>query len=142
MLKLFLSKTKQINDPPSYILMISGSESVNILNEFHDIPFISDIIIFCYEKEEYLYLKEKYSKIKLICNKLCEVREFLLTKRFSDRDLNMDNHLLTTPLITYYDYKKGLFPIHRILSYFFDEKFETFSDDDYDVALIFIQESK
>ena len=118
MLKLFITKTNQIPSTPSYILMTSGSESEDVLKQFHNISFITDIIIFCYEVDKYLYLKEKYTKIKLITNNFREVRQFLLTKRFSDRDLNMDNHLLTTPLITYYDYKKGLFPIHRILSFF------------------------
>ena len=141
MLKLFLSKTKQIPEPPSYVLMTSGSESVEILNEFHVVPFITDIIIFCYEMEKYLYLKEKYTKIKLISNNFSEVRNFLLTKKFSERDLNMDNHLLITPLITYYDYKKGLFPIHRILSYFFDKRFKTFSYRDFKIAKIFIEKS-
>jgi len=138
MLKLFLSKTKQIPEPPSYILMISGSESIDILNEFHDFSFITDIIIFCFEINKYIHLKEKYTKIKLISNNIYEIRKFLLTKRFSKRDLNMDNHLFTTPLITYFDYKKGLFPVHRILSYFFDERFETFSNNYYEISQNFI----
>ena len=53
----------------------------------------------------------------------------------------MDNHLLTTPLITYYGYKKGLFPIHRILSYFFDERFKAFSYNDFEIAKTFIEKS-
>ena len=57
MLKLFISKTNQIPESPPYILMTSGSESVDALNEFHNISFITDIIIFCYEKKKYLYLK-------------------------------------------------------------------------------------
>ena len=118
MLKLFITKTNQIPSTPSYILMASGSESEDVLKQFHNITFITDIIIFCYEVDKYLYLKEKYTKIKLKTKNFREVIKFLLTKRFSDRDLNMDNHLLTTPLITYYDYKKALFPIHRILSFF------------------------
>ena len=73
--------------------MASGSDSLDVLNEFHNISFITDIIIFCYEVEKYVYLKEKYTKIKLITKDFREVRKFLLTKRFSDRDLNMDNHL-------------------------------------------------
>ena len=141
MLKLFISKNSQIPETPSYILMTSGSESLNILNEFHNISFITDIIIFCYEKEKYFYLKEKYTKIKLITKNFTELRKFLLTKRFSDRDLSMDNHLLLTPLINYYDYKKGFFPIHRILSFFFDKQFETFSDYGFKIAIIFIQKS-
>ena len=141
MLKLFITKTNQIPETPSYILMASGSESEDVLKQFHNITFITDIIIFCYEVDKYLYLKEKYTKIKLITKNFREVIKFLLTKRFSDRDLNMDNHLLTTPLITYYDYKKGLFPIHRILSFFFDKNFETFSYYNFEIAKIFIEKS-
>lgn len=141
MLKLFLSKTKQIPIPPSYILMTSGSESIDILKEFYDVPFITDIIIFCYEVDKYLYLKSNYEKIKLISNNFYEIRNFLLKQKFSDRDLNMDNHLLKTPLITYYNYKKGLFPIHRILCNFFDKRFITFSDYDFEIAKIFIKNS-
>ena len=141
MLKLFITKTNQIPETPSYILMTSGSESLDVLNEFYNISFITDIIIFCYEVEKYLYLKEKYPKIKLITKNFREVRKFLLTKRFSDRDLSMDNHLLTTPLITYYDYKKALFTIHRILSFFFDKNFETFSNYSFEIAKIFIEKS-
>ena len=32
----------------------------------------------------------------------------------------MDNHLAQTPLITYYEYKKCLYPIHKLLSDFFN----------------------
>lgn len=141
MLKLFISKTNQIPKTPSYILMTSGSESVEVLNEFHNICFITDIIIFCYEVEKYLYLKEKYTKINLITNNFSEVIIFLKTKRFSDRDLSMDNHLLATPLITFYDYNKALFPIHRILAFFFNENFKTFSDYGFKIAKIFIEKS-
>jgi len=69
------------------------------------------------------------------------VRKFLLTKIFSERDLSRDNHLLITPLVTYYDYKKGLFSIHRILSFFFDGKFRTFSSDNFEIAKNFIEKS-
>ena len=51
MLKLFITKTNQIPETPSYILMTSGSESLDVLNEFYNISFITDIIIFCYEVE-------------------------------------------------------------------------------------------
>ena len=64
-----------------------------------------------------------------------------------------------TPLITYFDYKKGLFPIHRVLSYFFDDidffsdnkietivstffgDFDYFSDNRFQIAKKFILES-
>ena len=50
----------------------------------------------------------------------------------------MDNHLLITPMITYFDYKKLIFPIHRVLSYFFDEHFFEFSEEYYKIAKRFI----
>ena len=141
MVKLFLSKTKELPQPSSYILMTSGAESINILKEFHEIPFITDFIIFCYETYKYFNLKGKYKKLKLITNQFDKIREFLLSKRFSDRDLNLDNHLPLTPLITYFDYKKSIFPIHRVLSYFFDEKFEFFSYEEFETAKKFISET-
>ena len=142
MVKLFILKTKEIYHPPCYILLTSEAEVIHILKEFHEVPFITDVIIFCNESDKYLYLKKNYKKIKLISNNFCEIRAFLLFKRFSDRDLNMDNHLPLTPLITYYDYKKGIFPIHRVLSYFFDKKYENFSYKEFMKAQIFINKSK
>ena len=98
--------------------MTSGSEAEKVLEEFNKYDFLIEFIIF-YFKIEYNYLKDKYNKIKLITKKFNEIRQFLQSKKFSEDDLNMDNHLPVTPLITYYDYKKCLFPIHRILAYFF-----------------------
>ena len=49
--------------------------------------------------------------------------DYLKSKKFSKEDLSMDNHLFITPVITYYDYKKALFPIHRILAYFLKYKY-------------------
>ena len=53
----------------------------------------------------------------------------------------MDNHLPLTPLITYYDYKKALFPIHRILAYFFKFDYYHFSNDYFLKAKEFIDKS-
>ena len=160
MLKLYISKTNELTQPPHYILMISGMESTEILKEFHEIGFIDDVIIFCFEPNKYVDLKTNYSKVKLISNNFYDVIDFLLSKRHSDRDLNIDSHLLLTPLITYFDYKKGLFPIHRVLSYFFDDidffsdnkiktikgstffgGFNYFSDNNFQIAKKFIEES-
>ena len=107
--------------------MISGTEAEKILKEFHDYEFLNDIIIFCFEKNKYSNLKKTYKKIKLTTNNFVEVRNFLKSKKHSKDDLNMDNHLFSTPMITYFDYKKEIFPIHRILAYFFDSNFNEFS---------------
>ena len=40
--------------------------------------------------------------------------------------------------MTYYDYKKCLFPIHRALAHFFDEKFHKFSEEYFEVAKRFV----
>ena len=40
--------------------------------------------------------------------------------------------------MTYYDYKKCLFPIHRALAHFFDEKFNKFSVEYFEVAKRFV----
>ena len=128
MLKLYISKTNELNRSLHYILMISGMESAEILKESHEVGFIDDIIIFCFEQNKYADLKKHYSKVKLISNNFYNVIHFLLLKRHSDRDLDIDSHLLLTPLITYFDSKKGLFPIHSVLSYFFDD-IDFFSDN-------------
>ena len=140
MLKLFLSRILQIPFSPSYILMISGSESEK-LKEFHYYEFLNDIIVFCHGKNKYLYLQKTYKKIRLITNDFREIIYFLKSKRQSKEDLNMDNHLLITPLITYFDYKKVIFPIHRILAYFFDVNFIKFSKEYFKIAKEFIYNS-
>ena len=141
-LKFFISKLKQIPFPPQYILMTSGNESENILKEFHDIAFINDIVIFCFEKDNYSHLKKSYKKIKLIENEFPKIVEFFKSQKFSKEDINMDNHLLLTPLITYYEYKKIIFPIHRILSYFFNYEYRfSFSEKYFLIAKKYIDES-
>ena len=79
-------------------------------------------------------LKEKYNKIKLVANDFYDIINFLKNKNFSKDDLNIDNHLPLTPLITYYSYKKGLFPIHRILAYFFQAHFYGFSKNFFEIS--------
>jgi len=128
MLKLFIEKLNQIPFSSSYILMISGNDMENILKEFHKYDFLMEFIIFN-KINDYGYLNNKYNKIKLITNKFSKVRLYLISKNYSKVDLNMDNLLSMTPLITYYDYKKALFPIHRILAHFFKFDVYYFSKD-------------
>ena len=123
MLKLFLTKLRQIPFSPSYILMTSGSEAEKILKEFNDIEFIDDVIIFYLKIESYHQLKKSYNKIKVVTNEFDKIVKFLKTKHFPKNDLDMDNHLLLTPLLTYYDYKKALFPVNKILANFFQPKY-------------------
>ena len=141
MLKLFLSRLKEIPFSPCYILLITGKHSEKILSEFHDFDFINHIIIFCMKIEKYIHLKEKYKKIQIITNKFKEIIQFLKTIKLPKYDLNMDNHLLLTPLITYHIYKRGLFPIHRILAFFFQGMFLGFSKESFEISKKFVENS-
>ena len=141
MLKLFISRVNKSSYKPSYILITSGKCSNDILKEFHNVSYITDIIIFCFDKKKYEKLKENYNKIKLVANDFYDIIEFLKSKNFSKDDLNMDNHLPLTPLITYYCYKKSLFTIHRILAYFFQACFYGFSKNYFDISKKFIEYS-
>ena len=123
MLKTFIRKLNELSFKCSYIFLISGDDIEKILEEFHKYDFLIEFIIFN-EKNKYDYLNDKYKKIKLISNEFSKIRNYLKSKKFSSEDLNMDNHLPLTLLITYYEYKKALFPIYRILAYFF--KFDSY----------------
>ena len=141
MLKLLLSKIKEMPFPPCYILMMSESESEQILKEFNDLDFIIEFIIFYQNEKVINILKEKYNKITLVTNEFTKITEYLKTKHFSEEDLDMDNQLALTPLITYYDYKKCLYPIHKILAYFFNFCKRSFSKYYLKKAIQFIDKS-
>ena len=120
--------------------MISGNEVEKVLEEFHEYDFLVEFIIFkATNKDD--YIKRKYNKLKLITNKFIKIKNYFKLKKFSKEDLSMDNHLSLTPLITYYDYKKGLFPIHRILAFFFKFENSNFSRFYYFNAKEFIKNS-
>ena len=53
----------------------------------------------------------------------------------------MDNLSFMTPLITYYEYKKAIFPIHRILAYFFKYQNFRFTEEYFLRANEFIKKS-
>ena len=140
MMKLFITKLNEMPYKCSYIIIISGNEIEKILEEFHKYDFLVEFIIFN-KQNEYDNLIGKYNRIKLITNKFSEIRNYLKSKKFPEEDLNMDNHLPLTPLITYYDYKKALFPIHRILAYFFKYECYNFSKKSFLKAKEFIDKS-
>ena len=140
MLKTFITKLIQIPFSSSYILMISGNEVEKILEEFHKYDFLIEFIIFN-GINKYAYMNNTYNKLKLITNKFSKLTKYFKLQKFSKEDLSMDNHLSMTPLITYYDYKKALFPIHRILANFFKKDNYNFSYSYYLIAEKFINSS-
>ena len=46
-------------------------------------------------------------------------------KKFDKAEIDMDKQLSFTPIITYYEYQKAYFSVHRLISYFFDENWGT-----------------
>ena len=140
-LKLLISKIREIPFTSSYILLMSEDESEKIIKEFNDLDFIMEFIIFYENKNNFLEIKEKYEKIKLITDDFTKIKEYLKTKNNSKEDLDMDNHLALTPLITYYDYKKCLYPIHKILAYFFHFYRRNFSTYHFHEAIKYIKAS-
>ena len=77
MLKILLSKIKDMPFPPCYILMMSENESELILKEFNDFDFLQEFIIFYQNEKDFNYLKEKYNKIKLVTNEFEKITEYL-----------------------------------------------------------------
>ena len=135
--KQYMEAMKKNQNKIHYVLVTSGSASQKILSYCHDFEFINEIIIFCMYLEKYtkMYdknteLGKKYYKLKLISSDFSKVEDYLSEKKFDKAEIDMDKQLSFTPIITYYEYQKAYFSVHRLISYFFDEnwgnpKYET-----------------
>ena len=135
--KQYMEAMKKNPNKIHYVLVTSGSASAKILSYCHDFEFINEIIIFCMYLEKYtkMYdknteLGKKYYKLKLISSTYSKVEDYLSEKKFDKAEIDMDKQLSFTPIITYYEYQKAYFSVHRLISYFFDEnwgnpKYET-----------------
>jgi hypothetical protein len=69
-----------------YVLIVSGTSANKILNYCYNYPYIDDIIIFCYLKNNYNYLKQ-INKIKLITNSFNDVISYLKKKYIQKMNL-------------------------------------------------------
>ena len=130
--KQYMEAMKKNPNKIHYVLVTSGSASAKILSYCHDFEFINEIIIFCMylEKYEKMYdknteLGKKYYKLKLISADYSKVEDYLSEKKFDKAEIDMDKQLSFTPIITYYEYQKAYFSVHRLISYFFDENWGT-----------------
>ena len=126
--KQYMEAMKENPNKIHYVLVTSGSASQKILSYCHDFEFINEIIIFCMYLEKYtkMYdknteLGKKYYKLKLISSTYSKVEDYLSEKKFDKAEIDMDKQLSFTPIITYYEYQKAYFSVHRLISYFFDE---------------------
>ena len=130
--KQYMEAMKENPNKIHYVLVTSGSASAKILSYCHDFEFIKEIIIFCMYLEKYtkMYdknteLGKKYHKLKLISADFSEVEDYLSEKKIDKAEIDMDKQLSFTPIITYYEYQKAYFSVHRLISYFFDENWGT-----------------
>ena len=130
--KQYMEAMKKNPNKIHYVLVTSGSASAKILSYCHDFEFINEIIIFCMYLEKYtkMYdknteLGKKYYKLKLISSTYSKVEDYLSEKKFDKAEIDMDKQLSFTPIITYYEYQKAYFSVHRLISYFFDENWGT-----------------
>ena len=130
--KQYMEAMKKNPNKIHYVLVTSGSTSAKILSYCHDFEFINEIIIFCMYLEKYtkMYdknteLGKKYYKLKLISADYSKVEDYLSEKKFDKAEIDMDKQLSFTPIITYYEYQKAYFSVHRLISYFFDENWGT-----------------
>ena len=130
--KKYIEKIKTSDQKIHYILVTSGSSSEKILDYCHDCEFIKEFIIFCFYLDKYkkMYDKDtekgkKYYKLKLISANYSQVENYLANKKFDNSEIDMDKQITFTPIITYFEYEKCYFSIHRLISYFFDEKWGT-----------------
>ena len=130
--KKYMEKIKNNLNKIHYILITSGSASKKIMKYCHDFEFIKEIIIFCLKCSEYkkVYDKntemgKKFYKLKLISSDYSQVEDYLSKIKFDDSEISDDKQLTFTPIITYFEYQKCYFSIHRLISYFFDENWET-----------------
>lgn len=103
-----------------YILIISGSNSINVLKLCYNYKFIDEVLIFCNNINNYSYLKS-YDKIKIVTNSFYVIARYLKSKSYTSKELDMSNQIPTTPLITFYEYKNCYFAIHRMITKFFNE---------------------
>jgi hypothetical protein len=93
---------------------------MNIIKCCYNYKYIDDIIIFCNRVENYNIFK-KYNKINLVTNSFHNIIQYLKRKSYTSKELDMDNQIPSTPLITFYEYKNCYFAIHRMISRFFKD---------------------
>ena len=130
--KKFMEKMKNNPNKIHYILITSGSASEKIMKYCHDFEFIKEIIIFCGYLNKYkkMYdinteMGKKFYKLKLISANYEQVENYLSKIKFDNSQIAYYKQLTFTPIISYFEYEKCYFSIHRLISYFFDEEWNT-----------------
>ena len=118
-----------------YVLVVSGSKSMDVLNYCGKCKFIDDIIIFCNNTYLYNNLKKNY-KINIVTNSFLDIVQYLNNKSYTMPELDMSIQIPITPLITFFEYKYCYFAIHRMISRFFKDNWANPSLTEGDVKAV------
>ena len=100
MKKIIINKTK-------FILICSGSAAQKIFDFCSDIEEIREYYIYCKEKEKYLFLMDKYPKLKGVYNIFNELKE----KLFTIEEIKINN-IASSNLIYFEDYSRIYIKLH------------------------------
>ena len=108
-----------------FILLCSGKAAEKIFNYCADMEQIREYYIFCFKKEDYMPLMDKYKKLKGVYNLFDE----LLEKLFQIEKIPMEN-LKSSNLIFFEDYNETYIKLHykiiqryQLYKLFKEEKF-------------------
>ena len=106
------------SESPPFILITSGSCAEEILPKIHEEKFIYDILIFCYNIQKYIKLKENYPKIKIIEDYDFEkILKFIKGKNYIlAQNKKGAKFLKNEPLITFSEYENYYYQYHHIIA--------------------------
>ena len=108
-----------------FILLCSGRAAENIFNYCGQIEQIREYYIFCFKKEDYIPLLEKYQKLKGVYNKFDE----LLEKLFQIEKIPMEN-IKSSNLIFFENYNETYIKLHyRIIQKY--QLYKLFKEENY-----------
>jgi hypothetical protein len=100
---------------PPFVLIISGSLAEEVLPKIHDEKFIKDILIFCFNKNKYEILINKYTKIRMVENQnFSNILIFLLRQNYTlAQNKKGATFLKNEPLITFSEYENYFYQYHH-----------------------------
>ena len=108
---------RKSTNPPPFILITSGSAAEKILDDIHHENYLYDILIFCFNISKYQYLRDKYTKIRMIESEdFTKILNFLKSKHYNlAQDTKGATYLKSDPLITFPEYEDYYYQYHHLI---------------------------
>ena len=132
------------SESPPFILITSGSLAEEILPKIHDEKFIYDVLIFCYNKQKYIKLKQNYPKIKIIESFDFEnILKFIKSKNYIlAQNKKGAKFLKNEPLITFSEYENYYYQYHHIIAKIYGKDCLKLSETDKSNFIYYIKKNK